>query len=248
MPWVNSRVNGSRSAAGATPRSDSALVKKRAYIRCSTACSAPPMYWSTGIQSCTASLENGASTLHGSQKRRKYHDESTKVSIVSVSRVAGPPQSGQVVCRNPSWKRSGDCPVGRNSTSSGASTGSSSSGTGRGPQASQYTIGIGHPQNRWRLTSQSRSRKLTVRSPCRASSSQAIAASLAAATSTPLRSGPGTASGSTGEFTWRPGPEYASPSQPSGRSTVSTIGMPNAVAKSQSRWSSPGTAITAPVP
>ena len=39
----------------------------------------------------------------GSVKRRKYHDESTKVSMVSVSRVAGPPQIGQVVCRNPGW-------------------------------------------------------------------------------------------------------------------------------------------------
>ena len=33
-------------------------------------------------------------------KRRKYHDESTNVSMVSVSRVAGPPQTGQVVLRN----------------------------------------------------------------------------------------------------------------------------------------------------
>jgi hypothetical protein len=30
-------------------------------------------------------------------KRAKYHEESTKVSIVSVSRRAGPPQAGQVV-------------------------------------------------------------------------------------------------------------------------------------------------------
>ena len=27
-----------------------ALVKKRAYSRCMTACSAPPVYWSTGVQ------------------------------------------------------------------------------------------------------------------------------------------------------------------------------------------------------
>ncbi len=41
--------------------------------------------------------------VQGSQKRRKYHDESTKVSMVSVSRSAGPPHVGQVVCRKPSW-------------------------------------------------------------------------------------------------------------------------------------------------
>ena len=118
MPWVNSRAKGSRSVLGATSRSASALVKNRAYIRCRMACSMPPMYWSTGSQRSTASASKGALWFHGSAKRRKYHDESTKVSIVSVSRVAGPPQIGQVVCRKPSWKRSGDSPVGRNSTSS----------------------------------------------------------------------------------------------------------------------------------
>ena len=70
MPWVKSRRNGSRSSAGATSRSASALVKKRAYIRWSTACSAPPMYWSTGIHAATTSRWKGASSHHGSQKRR----------------------------------------------------------------------------------------------------------------------------------------------------------------------------------
>ena len=32
------------------PRSYSAFVKKRAYIRCRIACSIPPMYWLTGSQ------------------------------------------------------------------------------------------------------------------------------------------------------------------------------------------------------
>ena len=95
------------------------------------------MYWSTGIQRSTADFENGASAFHGSQKRRKYHDESTNVSIVSVSRTAGPPQMGQVVFRKPSWKRSGDSPVGRNSTSSGATIGNCSSGTGTAPWSGQ---------------------------------------------------------------------------------------------------------------
>ena len=97
------------------------------------ACSIPPMYWSTGMKCCAASGAKGCSVFHGSQKRRKYHDESTNVSMVSVSRRAGPPQIGQVVWRKPSCKASGDCPVGRNSTSSGATIGSWSSGTGTTP-------------------------------------------------------------------------------------------------------------------
>ena len=39
-----------------------------------------------------------ASSACGSVKRAKYHDESTKVSIVSVSRRAGLPQIGQATC------------------------------------------------------------------------------------------------------------------------------------------------------
>ncbi len=82
-------------------------------------------------------METGASSFQASQKRRKYQDESTNVSMVSVSRTAGPPQVGQVVLRKPSCRRSGDSPVGRNSTSSGASTGSWSSGTGTMPSVAQ---------------------------------------------------------------------------------------------------------------
>ena len=64
MPWVNSRANGSRRSFGATPRSASALVKNRAYIRWRMACSMPPMYWSTGIQRSTACRRsNGASSF-----------------------------------------------------------------------------------------------------------------------------------------------------------------------------------------
>ena len=118
----------------------------------------PPMYWSTGMKWRAASGSKGRSVLHGSQKRRKYQEESTNVSIVSVSRRAGPPQMGQVVWRNPSWRASGDWPVGRNSTSSGATTGSSLSGTGTAPCSGQYTTGIGQPQKRCRDTSQSRRR------------------------------------------------------------------------------------------
>ena len=122
------------------------------------ACSMPPMYWSTGIQWRAMSWSKGTSGLQGSVNRRKYHDESTNVSMVSVSRVAGPPHTGHLVFRNSALVASGERPVGRNSTSSGASTGSWSTGTGTMPCSGQYTIGMGHPQNRWRETNQSRNR------------------------------------------------------------------------------------------
>src|SRR3954447_26419723 len=112
IPWVNSRANGSRRSLGATPRSASALVKNRAYIRWRMACSMPPMYWSTGSHLAAAAWSNGASSFHGSVNRKKYQDESTNVSMVSASRTAGPPQIGQVVDWNPSWNFSGDSPVG----------------------------------------------------------------------------------------------------------------------------------------
>jgi len=59
-----------------------------------------------------------------------------KVSKVSVSRSAGPPQSGQVVARHCGSVLIGE-PVPLNSTSSGNTTGNWSSGTGTAPQASQ---------------------------------------------------------------------------------------------------------------
>ena len=49
----------------------------------------------------------GAEALCGSVKRTKYQDESTNVSIVSVSRVAGPPHCGQATCFQVGWRSSG---------------------------------------------------------------------------------------------------------------------------------------------
>ena len=49
----------------------------------------------------------GPRWCRGEQNRRKYQEESTKVSIVSVSRRAGPPQRGQVVFTNPGTSASG---------------------------------------------------------------------------------------------------------------------------------------------
>ena len=84
MPCVNMPANG--SSMPRWPVAFIARVKKRLYSRCRIACSTPPMYWSTGISRSTAARVVGAFSFHGSVKRAKYHDESTKVSIVSVSR------------------------------------------------------------------------------------------------------------------------------------------------------------------
>ena len=61
MPCVNIDVNGSSKVTclvAFMPR-----VKKRAYSRCSTACSLPPMYWSTGAQYFSAFLSVGVAAL-----------------------------------------------------------------------------------------------------------------------------------------------------------------------------------------
>ena len=76
----------------------------------------------------------------------KYQFESIKVSIVSVSRFAGPPHFGHIVFTNASCLASGESPVGLSSASSGSSTGSWSAGTGTMPSFGQCTIGIGVPQ------------------------------------------------------------------------------------------------------
>ena len=75
----------------------------------------------------------------------KYHDESTKVSIVSVSRCAGWPQQGQATFRKSVRFLSG-LPEPSGTQSIGSTTGRSFSGTGTGPQLSQWMIGIGVPQ------------------------------------------------------------------------------------------------------
>ena len=55
----------------------------------------------------------------GSVKRAKYQDESTKVSMVSVSRRAGLPHCGQATCFQVGWRSSG-LPGTSNDTSSGS--------------------------------------------------------------------------------------------------------------------------------
>src|SRR5258708_7695139 len=67
----------------------------------------PPIYWSTGSQASTICRSVGAVLIQGSVKRAKYQDESTKVSIVSVSRRAWPPHCGQTTCFQVGWRSSG---------------------------------------------------------------------------------------------------------------------------------------------
>src|SRR5690554_1667893 len=102
------------------------------------------MYWSTGIHLATSAASNGWSA-GWLAKRRKYQLELTKVSSVSVSRVAAAPHLGQSTCFQVGWRTSG-LPGVLKSTSSGRVTGSWSLGTGTTPQASQWMNGIGVPQ------------------------------------------------------------------------------------------------------
>ena len=157
-PWLISRVNGSPNDS--SPMSCSTLVKNRAYSRCRMACSTPPTYRSTGAHRSVSATRNGPSAYRGEQYRNWYHEESTKVSIVSVSRSAAPPHFGQSTFTQSAAAASGDTPCGCRSAPrrSGSTTGSWSSGTGTSPHDGQWMIGIGVPQNRCRDTSQSRSR------------------------------------------------------------------------------------------
>ena len=49
----------------------------------------------------------GAAAFHGSVNRTKYQEESTNVSIVSVSRSAGAPHAGQATCFQVGCRSSG---------------------------------------------------------------------------------------------------------------------------------------------
>src|ERR1700727_651939 len=106
-----------------------ARVKKRLYNRCRIACSTPPIYWSTGIIRFATAGVVGDVSFQGSVKRAKYQDESTKVSMVSVSRTALAPHCGQLTCFQVGWWSSA-LPGLSKVTSSGNTTGKSLSGTG----------------------------------------------------------------------------------------------------------------------
>ena len=65
--------------------------------------------------------------------RMKYQDESTKVSIVSVSRRAGLPHFGHFTFKKSACLFKG-LPLPSGTQSSGSTTGKSASGTGTAPQ------------------------------------------------------------------------------------------------------------------
>src|ERR1700744_3047528 len=115
-------------------------------------------------------LEKGSSLFVGSGNRMKYQEESTNVSIVSVSRLAGPLQLGHLQLTHSSILSKGlpVCPLIEESRG-GSRTGRSSLGTATVPHVEQCTIGIGVPQYLCRLTSQSRSLQVSTFSarPCR---------------------------------------------------------------------------------
>ena len=115
----------------------------------------------------------------GAVKRAKYHDESTKVSMVSVSRRAGPPHAGHATCAHVGCRSSG-LPGLSNVASSGSRTGRFSRRSGTMPQAAQWITGIGQPQKRCRLRPQSRSRYLVTPCPTPSASQKAMAAATAA--------------------------------------------------------------------
>src|SRR5262245_43171411 len=104
----------------------------------------PPIYWSTGSQRSATEFTVGVLAC-GVVKRAKYHDESTKVSMVSVSRTDFSPQIGQGTCFQVGWWSSG-LPGRSKVTSSGSLTGRSFSGTGTTPWVGQWITGIGQPQ------------------------------------------------------------------------------------------------------
>src|SRR3989344_4315333 len=119
-----------------------AFVKNLAYNRCITACSAPPMYLSTGMNCLIFNLSKISLLFLLSMYLKKYQLESKKVSIVSVSLFAFPLHLGHFILWNFSlFARGFPWPV--NLTSSGRITGISLLTI---PHLSQYIIGMGVPQ------------------------------------------------------------------------------------------------------
>ena len=232
IPWVNSRVNGSRSSLGATPRSASALVKKRAYIRWRMACSTPPMYWSTGIQR----LGRGLARRARSRSRAR--------------RSAGSTTTSRRTCP---WCRSPAAPDRR--TTGRWCAGSPRGAQGRlaggqeldvvGRQHRQLVVGDGHDAAPVAVDDRDRAapEALAADQPvAQAVVDLALAdALLARGRRWPRRWPPSLPMPSSHSLLMcGPSPVKASPSQPSGGWMVRTMGRPWAWAKSQSRWSSAG--------
>src|SRR5690625_3881175 len=82
IPWLNNFWNG--SFVGTTPISYKNLCQKRAYNKCNTACSAPPIYRSTGNHFFKSFGSANCSSLCGSMKRNYYHELPAHCGIVFV--------------------------------------------------------------------------------------------------------------------------------------------------------------------
>ena len=122
----------------------------------------------------------------GDVKRAKYHDDSKKVSKVSVSLIAGFPEYGHVVNFQVGWFSNG-LPGSDRSMSSGSSTGRLSSGNCTNVPSSRYIMGIGHPQYLCLETPQSLNLNFTVFLPILSSISFSIILSLASFTFKPFK-------------------------------------------------------------
>ena len=155
-------------------------------------------------------------------------------------------------------------------STSGSVTGSWSSGTGTIRPSSVWIIGMGVPQKRWREISQSRRRKVLAARPVPAavscSMTRAIALRLDRPSSgpeliirpSPVRAMPVRAgsidsngrprSGSIGTPCSSSSMTGIAPVTGAVVSTTTVTGRSNARAKSRSRWSCAGTAMTAPCP
>ena len=151
ISWKRQPANGSPSAMKAKgPMSRSALVTIR-WSKTKPPESPPATSRSAGSHSCRSGWVNicSARASGGTAAGTQRKSASKWQSSVSVSRFAGAPQSGQATSTKSGRSPSGlPSPVGR--MSRGSTTGRSASGTGTGPCSSQWMIGIGVPQERWR--------------------------------------------------------------------------------------------------
>src|SRR3989344_3041421 len=98
------------SSQETSPRSFMAFIQNLEYNKCMVVCSAPPEYLATGIHFFIFARDAKTFLFFGSVYRKKYHDESTNVSMVSVSRSAEPPHFGHFAFIHFSALASGDLP------------------------------------------------------------------------------------------------------------------------------------------
>jgi hypothetical protein len=143
MPWVNRLANGSLNFTNRPfleePRPESRVqqVQDRVLDAADVLIDRQPIL--------DPRIQHGLVVV-AQAKRRKYQDESTKVSMVSVSRRAAAPHFGHFTARKRSSLSSG-LPLPSGTRSTGSTTGSCSSGTGTVPQPRSGSSGWGNPNS-----------------------------------------------------------------------------------------------------